>query len=50
MACLPPLDQLEQQLILLLEKVESFRIAGDSMVFLGSGGDVTANLNAVYLP
>jgi len=50
MACLPPLDQLEQQLILLLEKVESFRIAGDSMVFLGSGGNVTANLTAVYLP
>ena len=28
MACLPPLDQLEQKLILLLEKVESFRITG----------------------
>ncbi len=50
MACLPPLDQLEQQLILLLEKVESFRIAGDSMAFLNSGGDVLANLTAVYLP
>ena len=50
MACLPPLDQLEQELILLLEKVESFWIVGDSMVFLNSGGDVIANLVAVYLP
>jgi heat shock protein HslJ len=50
MACLPPLDQLEQQLILLLEKVESFQIAGDGMAFLDSGGDVIANLRAVYLP
>jgi len=50
MACLPPLGQLEQQLILLLEKVESFWITGEGMVFLDSGGDVIANLAAVYLP
>jgi heat shock protein HslJ len=49
MACQPPLNQLEQQLNLLLKNVESFLIGGDSMVFLDSGGDVIANLTAVYL-
>lgn len=50
MICLPPLDQLEQRLILLLDRVESFQIADDTMVFFDSGGDAIANLTAVYLP
>lgn len=50
MACPMPLDQAEKRLLLLLESVESSRIAGESLIFFGSRGEVIANMTAVYLP
>ncbi len=39
MACIPPLDQTEQNYLAALEAVRGYRLEGSRLVFLGQGGD-----------
>jgi heat shock protein HslJ len=50
MACLPPFDEAERNLILLLQSVESYEITGNTMQFFGSDTLPIATLTAVFLP
>jgi putative lipoprotein len=49
MACLPPLDALEQRLITMLSETKSFRIAGDRLELFDASGASIALFEAVYL-
>lgn len=50
MACPPPLDALERQLVDAFGRVASMRITGPTMVFEDADGAVIARFEAVYLP
>jgi heat shock protein HslJ len=50
MACLPPFDEAERNLTLLLQSVESYEITGNTMQFFGSDTLPIATLTAVFLP
>lgn len=50
MACPPPLDAWERQLIDVFGRTASLRIVGPTMVFQDSDGTAIARFEAVYLP
>jgi uncharacterized lipoprotein YbaY/heat shock protein HslJ/uncharacterized lipoprotein NlpE involved in copper resistance len=50
MACPPPLDTQERQLVDVFGRVASMRITGPTMVFEDDTGQVIARFEAVYLP
>jgi uncharacterized lipoprotein YbaY/heat shock protein HslJ len=50
MACPPPLDTAERQLVDVFGRTAGFRILGPTMALLDADGGVIAHLEAVYLP
>jgi uncharacterized lipoprotein YbaY/heat shock protein HslJ len=50
MACPPPLDTAERQMIDVFGRTATFRILGPTMALLDADGAVIAHLEAVYLP
>jgi putative lipoprotein len=50
MACPPPLDTAERQMVDVFGRTAGFRILGPTMALLDADGVVIAHLEAVYLP
>ncbi len=50
MACPPPLDGWERQLVDVMGRTASMRIVGPTLVFQDAEGAVIARFEAVYLP
>ena len=49
MACIPPLDEYEQSLLVVLANVKSWRIIGNTLEFFDESGSSRALFEAVYL-
>ena len=49
MACPPPLEAMERDLVAVLAEVTGFRISGETLTLTDAGGAVVALLTAVYL-